>query len=506
MPRFKPQEQGYKLIPVCFESQIHPGSFEYAVCHLIDHELDLKPLLQRYKNDATGATAFHPGALLKIILVAYSKGILSSRKIESCCRENILFMALSGDSQPHFTTIADFIAQMSEYIAPLFAQVLVICDREKLIDRSLFAIDGVKLPSNAAKSKSGTRADYQKQLDKMEAKVKVMLERHESADQNPLSEAETHKIERLKNEAQKLREWLNRNPKDREGQRGSVVLSNRTDNESAKMATSKGVIQGYTGVAVADSKHQIVLAAEAHGSGSEQSMLIPVLEAVKDQLREDTKVGADSGYHSKAGLKYMADQNIQGYVPDNGYRKRDERYANQESHYGDKPHPLHDKRPTVEKKTHYKPDDFKMLPDQSGCVCPAGKTLYRNGKQCRINGFEGMKFQGAKQDCVPCDLRTNCLRHPEKTATRQVTFFYGKTAKERDDLAAMREKIDSEEGKAIITQRFATIEPVFGNIRANKKMDRFTLRGKKKVDAQWKLYCLVHNIEKLANNGYGKAA
>ena len=75
-----------------------------------------------------------------------------------------------------------------------------------------------------------------------------------------------------------------------------------------------------------------------------------------------------------------------------------------------------------------------------------------------------MKFQRAKQDCLLCDLRENCVRHPEKTATRQVTFFYGKTPQERDNLAAMRQKIDSEEGKAIITQRFATIEPIFGNI------------------------------------------
>ena len=46
------------------------------------------------------------------------------------------------------------------------------------------------------------------------------------------------------------------------------------------------------------------------------------------------------------------------------------------------------------------------------------------------------------------------------------------------------------------------MEPVFGNTRGNKRLDRFTLRGKKKVDGQWKLYCLVHNIEKLAHHGY----
>ena len=53
-------------------------------------------------------------------------------------------------------------------------------------------------------------------------------------------------------------------------------------------------------------------------------------------------------------------------------------------------------------------------------------------------------------------------------------------------------------------QRFATVGPVFGNLRYNKALDRFTLRGQSKVDGQWKLFCLVHNIEKLAHHGYAQ--
>jgi hypothetical protein len=66
----------------------------------------------------------------------------------------------------------------------------------------------------------------------------------------------------------------------------------------------------------------------------------------------------------------------------------------------------------------------------------------------------------------------------------------------------MKVKIDSETGKQMITRRFATVEPVFGNLRNNKRLDRFTLRSQAKVDGQWKLYALVHNIEKLAHHGY----
>jgi hypothetical protein len=96
------------------------------------------------------------------------------------------------------------------------------------------------------------------------------------------------------------------------------------------------------------------------------------------------------------------------------------------------------------------------------------------------------------------------LRKPETTKTRQVCFFRGKAPGGKTSYTdLMKQAIDSERGRVLYGRRFATVEPVFGNIRHNKGLDRFTLRGQKKVDTQWKLFCLVHNIEKLAHHGYG---
>ena len=128
------------LIPVCFKDQVIPGSFEYALNHIIDNELDLTIFDSRHKNDETGATAFDPAILLKIILYAYSRGITSSRRIEFCCQTNIIFKALSANSQPHFTTIADFISSMDEEIGPLFSKVVLICDEMNLIGKNMFAL------------------------------------------------------------------------------------------------------------------------------------------------------------------------------------------------------------------------------------------------------------------------------------------------------------------------------------------------------------------------------
>lgn len=88
--------------------------------------------------------------LLKVILCAYAQGVVSSRGIERLCREHVTFIALSVYSAPHFTTLAAFVSCLDEEVAQRFAQVLYLCDRQGLIGREMFAIDGVKLPSNAA--------------------------------------------------------------------------------------------------------------------------------------------------------------------------------------------------------------------------------------------------------------------------------------------------------------------------------------------------------------------
>ena len=185
MARYKAIDTSPRFLAVDLEKQLLPGSFEHAVHHLLEREFDLSIFDTRYCNDLNGATAYPPGMLLKVILCAYAQGVVSSRGIERLCREHVTFIALCGDSAPHFTTIAAFVSSLDEEVAQLFAQVLYLCDRQGLIGREMFAIDGVKLPSNAAKAKSGTRADFAHQADKLEAAAKKMLERHRENDTQP---------------------------------------------------------------------------------------------------------------------------------------------------------------------------------------------------------------------------------------------------------------------------------------------------------------------------------
>lgn len=506
MARYKHIDTSPRFLAVDLQRQLLPGTFEHALNHLLEHELDLSGFDSRFNNDVTGAAAFPPAMLLKVILFAYSQGIVSSRNIERVCREHVTFIALSGDSQPHFTTIAGFVSSLGDDIARIFTQILFICDKQGLIGREMFAIDGVKLPSNAAKSKSGTRADFERQAGKLETAAKVMLERHRAEDQRAiepeLKAKETQRITRLQTDAAQIRQWMADHPEDRKGSKGTVRKSNRTDNESAKMATSKGVIQGYTGVAAVDARHQIIVEAQAHGTGSEQELLIPVVKAMQKILSDDSLMTADAGYHSEANLKQLASMKIDALIADNNMRSRDERFAEQ-GKYKALSNPLHDKGGKPKQAACYQPKEFDYDQQAGTCICPAGKQLYGDGSGCTINGYAAVKFKGAQRDCVPCTHRDRCLLTPQKTKTRQVSFFHGK-ADQESHTDKMKQRIDSPEGRARYGRRFATVEPVFGNLRHNKQLNRFTLRGRTKVDAQWKLYCLVHNIEKLAHHGYAQ--
>src|SRR5438094_118590 len=395
MARFKPYSYDQlKLVPVSFERQILPGTFEATLSRLIDEEIDLSVFEARYRNDEVGAPAYDPAILLKVILAAYARGMTSSREIARLCRENVLFMALAADSAPHFTTIADVMATLDREIVAVFRDVLLVCDELGLIGREMFAVDGVKLPSNASKEWSGTRGDFEKKIAKMERAVEHLLRRHREADavgdDTPLRAARGKQIDTLQTALEKVRRFLQRHA-DKVGPSGRVKKSNLTDNDSAKMKTSKGVIQGYDGVAVVDGQHQIVVHAQAFGEAQEHALLVPMLEGTRATFRElglaedvlaGAVVAADAGFHTDANVQYLDETHVDGYLADTLVRKR-----------------------------------------------------------------------------------------------------------------------DTDHGRYQYSRRLAVAEPVFANICSSRRLRRFSLRGHRKINTQWLLYCLVHNIGKLQRYG-----
>jgi len=501
-----------KFIPIAFSQQILPGTFEYTLNHLINNVIDVSVFDEKFHNDETGAPAYAPALLLKIVLYAYSRGIISSRLIAKACEENIIFMALSADTRPHFTTIADFISSMHIEIEPIFRDVLWYCDELGLIGKTMFAIDGCKLPSNASKEWSGTKAELDNKRKKLERAVARMLQQHRERDADSVTPDmqtnEKHYRNKLQQQVHKLKRWLDNN-EDKIGKFGKPIKSNVTDNDSAKIKTSHGVIQGYNGVAAVDSQHQIIVHAHAFGAAQEHDVLLPMLDGIeahfsvmgKRRILQTAKVTADSGFHTEKNLQALHERRVDAYIADNRMRKRDPRFLDTDKY---RARTRKEKQQFLGTNQTFSNKDFVYDEQQQTCFCPAGKSLYRNGAHHNLHGYQAIKFRGTKRDCLPCPLRSQCLRHPERTTVRQVAFFHGKIDHAPYAFTqTMKQKIDSLIGKAIYHQRLGTVEPVFGNITSNKRLNRFTLRGKLKVNTQWLLYSLVHNMGKIHVYGEG---
>lgn len=316
MARYKRDDYNQMiLVPISLQEQLVPGTLEYAIHHVIEERLDLSIFDSRYSNDDTGRKAISPKVLLKIVLFGYSRGLVSSRPLEKACRENITFMALSCGNKPDHSTIAAFVSSLDKEIGPIFTKVLLICEEEDLLGGTHFSLDGMKLSSNAAKECSGSFSDLKKKQEALERKVNEALHEHREVDKREEGRSETEskrrekRIKRLKQKAERIEKFLADN-EPKAGSGGKEIQSNVTDNESAKMATSHGVVQGYNAEAIVDEKHQVVMHTEAFGKGDDSTVMETMLQGAKEKLKaagweEPLKgviVSADTGFYSVKNL------------------------------------------------------------------------------------------------------------------------------------------------------------------------------------------------------------
>jgi transposase len=506
MAKYKPYNfDQLVMIPISLEDQLEPGTLEYTINELVEKNIDLSVFEGRYQNDDTGATAINPKVLLKVILFAYSRGMISSRQIERACGENILFMALSCGYRPDHSTIAHFVSSMQKEIESIFSNILLVCVELDLLGGTHFSLDGVKLSSNASKECSGTFKELKRKRDKLQDKLQQVLAEHIRADaqERPESEKRLKQVKRLQHQVERLSEFL-QEQKPKVGKGRKEIQSNVTDNQSAKMPTSHGVIQGYNAQALVDAKHQIIVHAEAFSSQDHEN-LAPMIAGAKKNIQavgedenyfEGKQITADSNYHSYTSLALCKAEGLDAYIPDIQFRKRDERFA-QQQRFKDGIHPR--KRP-AKKEAKFTSADFLFDQSKRAFVCPHGKVLSCNAHGHRIRHRVYDIYRTRQEDCASCPLRLKCLSKPHMLRKYLVIPTESQPATLVDEMKA---KIDSPQGRLIYARRLAIVEPVFANIRIQKRLDRFTLRTKSKVDVQWKLFTLVHNIGKIHKYGWG---
>jgi transposase len=504
MAKFKPlNEDQLVMLPISLQDQLVPGTLEHTISELVDQHVDLSVFDGRYKNDVTGATAIHPKILLKVILLAYARGMISSRQIERACQENIIFIALSYGYAPDHSTIAQFISSMHTEIQSIFSNILLVCEELGLLDGTHFSLDGVKLSANVSKGWSGTIKELEHKRDKLQEKLQRVIAEHAQADKQPevVVERQKKRERRFQLQVERLNEFL-KDRKPKRGSEGKEIQSNVIDNESVKMPSSHGVIQGYNAQALVDSKHQVILAAETFSSQDHEN-LEPMLAGAKKNVaaigKDETyfqgkQLTADSNYHSYPALVSCRDEKIDAYIPDIQFRKRDPRFADQERFKDG----VHGRQRPDAKPSPFTPSNFSFDPDKRVYLCPQGKELTCHARN-QINRYRTYDIYHARvEDCAACPLREHCLSKPT-TSRRYLSVPVDTQPPNLID--EMKAKIDTDQGKQIYARRLGIVEPVFANICVQKRMNRFTLRAKLKVDVQWRLFALVHNIGKIHTFG-----
>ena len=507
MARFKHTDnsQGQMMV-VNLKEQLILGSFEWTIDYLIG-KMDLSSFDQNYHNDEKGAAAYSPRVLLKIILYCYSIGIISSRRIEKACKDNIMVKVLAEDSEPDHDTVATFISINGEAVKDLFSQVILQCAELKLITGEMFAIDGCKLPSSASKEWSGKLSDLKKKRTDLEKSLKRILIQHKELDkdekakkkQEPYKKTLGDERERRKRHIERVEKKIGRidrflsEAEQKIGTSGQEVQTNITDPESARIKSSHGYIQGYNGIAIADSCNQVIVSAEAIGSGSEGGCLPEMLDNLETNMQiitgkkkplKKSLVLGDTGYFSEDNLQEAAKRNIEVLIPDPQFRKRDPGFDDRKK-YKD-----------TNVKKYFGIEDFKYNKKEDSYTCPAGKVLpYKCDIEFKARGTWGKQYRMKKSVCSVCPLKGKCINRKSGKGEFRALFVAYQRYEENLSIK-MRAKIDDPAYREIYSRRMQIIEPVFANLRYCKGMDRFTYRGQEKVNTQWLLYIIVHNMWK----------
>ena len=181
---------------------------------------------------------------------------------------------------------------------------------------------------------------------------------------------------------------------------------------------------------------------------------------------------------------YLFEPNINVYIPDNQFRSRDPKFAGQKTKYG-KRHA----KPKSQQCTKVIPaSDFSFDPVAHSCVCPAGEEISFRGERTDQQGNKRATFEGRLSHCKACDLKARCMKNPasanhRKGSGRQVSFALS-AGRKPTHTDWMKHRVDSPKGKLVYSHRMSVVEPVFANIGSQKRLRRFSLRGRPKVDSQ----------------------
>jgi transposase len=434
----------------------HLARFIADVCE----HLDLSAIYAAYgRKDGRGQKGYHPLLLLRLLLYGYCTGVVSSRAIERETYEDVAFRYRAGDQHPDHDTIAAFRQQHLLALAGLFTQALRLCPGAGLVKLGHVALDGTKIQANASKHKAMSYGRMNPTEQRLQSEVDELLKRAEAAD---AAEDETYG----------------------KGQRGDELPEKLARRESrlAKIRAAKADLE-------AEAKRE----AEQHKAEAEAKI------AKRREQEEETGKKARGRDPQVPDLE-KAEVN----------EKAQRNFTDPESRI--MPDGAH-------KGSFVQGYNVQIVVDSEAQIIVACDTIDEsNDKQqlapmlAQVEANLGVQPQAASADTgywseaqvrderlkgIELYVATGKQKHGEAAAVVEAAM----PGEELSLLEAMKQKLKSEAGRAIYKMRKAIVEPVFGQIKEWRRFRRFSVRGKDKARAEWKLICLTHNLLKLFRSG-----
>lgn len=447
------------LIPPDIETLISQNDICRTISSVVDM-LDIKSIENKYTEE--GNVAYHPRMMIKVMFYAYYKGIYSGRKIAEELERNIYFWYLSGKQCPDFRTICRFRDHHKTNIEYLFSQIVRLCNKLGMIKLQTVAIDGSKI--KAAASNDEVRKYIQSLIEQG-----IETDKQEDATYGTEQSSCSEKINQPGTEELKqLYELIKQEDE-------SLI-----DKDCRLMKMNNGAIQpAYNAQIIVDEKNQVIISAGVLQDANDKYAInerIEQLETILQSLPQSML--ADQGYLSIDHIKYLDQKNITGYICDKEMKNlKQEIDGNSDGLRAGK----------------YGKELFKYDAQNDIYICPEGAILYNKGihKHGKYrNGKDIYKsYYSNEKACKHCKQKHFCTR---KDRGRAITRL-----QDEHLLDEMKLRIRSKEGYLKYKKRMKTVEPVFANIKWNKGLSRFTVKGIAKVNAQFLTACCIHNIEKI---------
>lgn len=495
------------LLPPSYDDLV-PVHHPVRIVNTILDSIDVSSLESSYKGG--GTSSYHPKVLLKILVYSYLRNLYSSRKIEQALSEHIHFMWLSGCVKPDHNTIANFRSgRLKGKFKKIFNQVvLLLADQGCLTIKDIY-VDGTKIEANAnrytfvwGKSIKTSRDRIKTQLKELWQYVeKVYAEEEQTPNEpdnfeaiDPDQVAKT--IEDInkalegkqidKNIKQKLNYAKKNWPKNiakynkQQQQMGARNSMSKTDTDATFMRMKEdhmknGQLKAAYNIQ-GSSNNQFLVNYTLEQKTTDTTTLANHLQEYRDSFDQTPDIlTADAGYGSEENYQNLEKDNIEAFVKYNYFHKEQK-----EAKSGKVKKPF-----TVDKLYYHQ--------DTDTYYCPMGQAMPCIGSYQRktANGFTQTIHRYQAQNCQGCPIRSLC----NKAQGNRIIECNHNLVRLKQKA---KEKLLSEEGIAHRKQRCWDIEAIFGNIKQNMGFKRFMLRGIEKVETEFGLIAMAHNLKKLS--------